>query len=357
MRVLQVIASLEPGGAERMVVQLAADAREHGHEVAVASAGGAWVPRLGCVPHHAVPLIARSRTGLLRTAAALHALVRELRPDVVHSHNVGVTVAAQLALAAARSPAPLVTTVHGLAHEDYPSAARLLRLTRALVVSCAPAVDRALGAAGLPPARRTVVVNGAALQEASAQRVAAVREVHCLRGRVVVGLGRLVEQKAWGTLVEAARSLDEDVDVVVAGQGPLLEPLRRQADAAGGRVRFIGAVDDVAALLATASCLVSTSSWEGLPLSLLEALSLGVPAVATSVDGVVDVVLEDTALLVPPGEPAAVAGALRRVLDEPGTAQALSSAALRARDGWAPQRMLDAYRDLYARVLREPRRR
>ena len=62
------------------------------------------------------------------------------------------------------------------------------------------------------------------------------------------------------------------------------------AEASGGRVRFVGLVDDIAALVGLASCVVSTSSWGGLPLTLLEALSLGVPVVATAVDGVTDVV-------------------------------------------------------------------
>ena len=64
-------------------------------------------------------------------------------------------------------------------------------------------------------------------------------------------------------------------------------------------------VDDIPALVGIASCVVSTSTWEGLPLALLEALSLGAPVVATAVDGITDLVPLGAALsLVPPGDPA-----------------------------------------------------
>jgi glycosyltransferase involved in cell wall biosynthesis len=92
---------------------------------------------------------------------------------------------------------------------------------------------------------------------------------------------------------------------------------------------------------------VSTSSWEGLPLALLEALSLGVPAVATAVDGVTDVVPPAAALLVPPGEPRAVAGAIARILEDGTLASGLRREALAAAPGWGPERMLARYRHAY----------
>ncbi len=119
------------------------------------------------------------------------------------------------------------------------------------------------------------------------------------------------------------------------------------AAASGGRVRFVGLIDDVAALLGLACCVVFTSSWEGLPLTLLEALSLGVPAVATAVDGVTDVVPPGAALLVPPGDPQAVAGAVARVLSDDGLAADLRREALAAAPRWGPERMLAEYRQAY----------
>jgi glycosyltransferase involved in cell wall biosynthesis len=132
---------------------------------------------------------------------------------------------------------------------------------------------------------------------------------------------------------------------VVAGTGPLQAELQAAGD---GRVRFVGVVENPAALLGLAACAVSTSVWEGLPLALLEALSLGVPVVATAVDGVCDVIPPDSAILVPPNEPAAVAAAINRVLEEPELAERLSLAARRAAAGWTPEAMLAGYRARYA---------
>ena len=349
MRILHVIATMRPGGAERMVTQLATDGVARGDDVVVASAGGSWVPRLEAAgaSHVAVPLSGRSPTSVLRLAGHLIPVLRQSRPDVVHSHNVTVTVAARLALSAGGGRRPLLVTVHGLPPADYRQASRLLRLTGGRIVACAPSVARSLATCGLPPDRIEIITNGAALEPAGPDRLDALRVALGLSTRsLVVGLGRLVPQKAWSTLIEAARALPE-ADVVIAGEGPLRAELEEASRTAGGRVRLVGVVDDPAALLGLADCLVSTSNWEGLPLTLLEALSLGVPTVATAVDGVSDVVPGDAALLVPPGDPAAVASAVRRVLTETGLGQRLAHGARAAARQWRPETMLAAYRQVY----------
>ena len=115
----------------------------------------------------------------------------------------------------------------------------------------------------------------------------------------------------------------------------------------GNRVRFLGMVDDIAALMGLASCVVSTSTWEGLPLALLEALSLGAPVVATAVDGVTDLVPPAAAVLVAPGDPAAVSEAISRVLADDDLATDLRRNALSAAPSWGPEAMLDRYRKAY----------
>lgn len=353
MRILQVIAEMVPGGAEHIVLDLAADAVRRGDHVDVASAGGRWVDGLEAAGghHHHLPLADRSRIGVLSGAARLATVMRQVGPDIVHTHNVGVTVAARLARRTLRRRAGFLTTVHGLASEDYRSAVRLLRGAPGPIVACAPAVGRSLLAAGLPEHRLEIIANGAALEPAGPERQDAVRARYGLGPEpLVVGVGRLVPQKAWATLVEAAGSV-EGAQFVVAGDGPLRRELEDAARSGGGRVRFLGAVDDVPALLGVASALVSTSQWEGLPLSLLEALSLGVPAVVTAVDGVQDIVPPEAALRVLPGDPDGVATGLRRVLSEPDLARDLSEAALMAAPAWAPAAMLEAYRRAYRALV------
>ena len=360
MKILHVLPSLAVGGMERMVIHLAADATAHGDSVTVASGPGIWVERAAAAgaAHFALPVTTRRAAfGMAAATAGLARCIRQVRPDVVHAHNIRAALLARLALTAARHRAALLPTLHGLAPGDYRAASHALRLIAGRVIACAPSVARSLNEAGFPGDRIDVITNGAVLQPAGLQRQAELRSSLQLGpAPVVVGIGRLVRQKNWPVFVEAAGYLPGP-SFVVAGEGPLHAELVGLAAASGGRVRFVGLIDDVAALLGLACCVVFTSSWEGLPLTLLEALSLGVPAVATAVDGVTDVVPPGAALLVPPGDPRAVAGAVARVLSDEGLASDLRREALAAAARWGPERMLAEYRRAYrAAVAGEPYR-
>jgi len=335
---------------EQLVVCLTADAVARGDSVVVAAGPGAWSGRAVRAGAAYVALPATSRYaafGMTAATAHLARCIRTVRPHVVHTHNVRAAAAARLALVMARHRAALVPTLHGLAPGDYGPASRILRHTARRVIACAPSVARSLAAAGFPHDRIDIITNGAALPPAGQQRQVALRARLGLGpGPVVAGIGRLVAQKNWPAFIEAAGHL-AGPSYVVAGEGPQREELVNLATRSGGQVRFVGLVDDVAALIGVASCVVFTSAWEGLPLTLLEALSLGAPVVATAVDGVTDVVPPTAALLVPPGDPAAVARAISRVLNEAGLAPGLRREALAAAAGWAPEQMLAHYRRVY----------
>ena len=351
MNILHVLPNLAPpGGMEQLAIQLAEDAVGHGNRTVIASGPGAWVDKATAsgVEHFALP--ATSRSGVTEMAAALGMLsrgIRQLRPHVVHSHNVRATALARLALLAARHQAALVPTLHGVDPRDYRAASRVLHLTARRVIACAPAVARSLRAAGFPGDRIDVITNGAALLPADHQRQAHLRQSLRLGQQpLVVGIGRLTKQKNWPVFIEAATRLNGP-DFAIAGEGPLRQELTDLARRRGSRVRLLGVIDDIPALVGIASCVVSTSTWEGLPLSLLEALSLGAPVVATAVDGIADLVPPGAALLVPQDDPVAVSAAISRVLGDTGVAASLRSAALDAASAWRPERMLSQYRDAY----------
>lgn len=345
-----MLPSLSPGGMERLTVQLAQDATDHGDTVVVASGPGSWVEMVTAAgaEHFALPATSRGAVAGMAAAIARLALgIRQLRPHVVHSHNVRATALARLALLAAHHQAALVPTVHGVGPADYDSASRVLSVTARRVIACAPAVARSLQAAGFPGDKIDVITNGAALLPADPERQANLRQSLALgQAPLVVGIGRLVEQKNWPVFIEAAGRLTGP-SFAVAGDGPLRQQLTDLASRRGIPVRFLGVVDDIPALVGIASCVVSTSSWEGLPLALLEALSLGAPVVATAVDGVADLVPPEAALLVTPGEPAAVSAAISRIVNDDDLAASLRAAALGAAVAWRPERMLSQYRTAY----------
>jgi glycosyltransferase involved in cell wall biosynthesis len=148
--------------------------------------------------------------------------------------------------------------------------------------------------------------------------------------------------------------------VAVAGHGDLREPLRELARASGAPVRFTGPLDreTVAAAFASADIVVvpsivdSAGNVDGLPNTLLEALAAGRPVVASRVAGIPDVVEDGVnGLLVPPGDPLALAAALQRLVREPQTRERLGRAARRTaveRLGW--EATARAFEDCYARA-------
>ena len=359
MRILHVLPSLSPGGMERLVIQLAAEATARGDDVTVAAGAGTWITRAEQAGARYVKLPATSRSAsfaMVAAAARLAQCIRRVKPDVVHAHNVRATALARAALTGAASRGVLVPTLHGVAPGDYPAACRILRRTARRVIACSPSVGRSLGAAGFPADRIDVITNGAALAPAPPERRAALRASLALGEEpLVIGIGRLVKQKDWPVFIAAADRIQEAC-FAIAGDGPLREELAMLARGSGNRVLFLGVVDDIAALIGLAACVVTTSAWEGLPLTLLEALSLGAPVVATAVDGVTDVVPPAAALLVPAGDPGAVSQAVSRILTDGDLAANLRREALAAAPGWGPAHMLRMYQKAYqAAWTGEPR--
>jgi glycosyltransferase involved in cell wall biosynthesis len=146
---------------------------------------------------------------------------------------------------------------------------------------------------------------------------------------VVLALGRLHVNKSFDVLLKAAADLPR-VHVWIAGEGPLDASLRRLAEELGiaGRVRFLGWRTDVAALLAAADCLTCPSRDEPLGNVILEAWAHQRPVVAAASKGPRGLISDGrTGLLAPVDDPAALAAALRRVLDDKSLAAALAGAA------------------------------
>jgi glycosyltransferase involved in cell wall biosynthesis len=166
-------------------------------------------------------------------------------------------------------------------------------------------------------------------------------------GRPLVGnVARLAAQKDHRTLIEAARLVPE-AEFVVAGDGELREELEREAE--GSSVRFLGARDDVPELLASLDVFAFPSLFEGLCLAVIEAQAAGVPVAATPVGGIRETVVDgETGLLVPTGDPPALAAAIRRLLEDRPAAEAMAAEAKRrVRERFSVERMVEETLRLY----------
>jgi glycosyltransferase involved in cell wall biosynthesis len=315
------------------------------------------------------------RTGLpvpvLRQAwaplAARHALAGR-RVDVVHAHSGEDLAVLPLArIAASRHGSPLVATVHlSVRHTLRPTTPRGIMLRAAggtaerwllptadAVIALTPSAARLLRQDGIPAGRVHVIPPG---YDPALFAAAAADPFPGLPRPRVAYLGRLAPQKDVGTLLEAFARLPADAQLLVVGDGPDRPALQRRAQPFGSRVHFTGFVPhaQVPAILRHVDLLVLPSLYEDLSSALIEAMAAGLPVVATRVGGTADLVDDGVnGLLVAPGDPAALAAAISRVLPDPAMAARLSSAARRTAAAYAwpdlARQVLDVYQQVTGR--------
>ena len=243
--------------------------------------------------------------------------LRRLPADVVHAHGLR---AGSLAALAGRTP--LVVTWHNAQLQGGRAGAVLERLVaRRATTTLVASQDLGVRAAALG-------ARDVRLAPVAAPPLHPTGSDPGLGRPLVLAVGRLHPQKGYDVLLEALPLLGDAV-VAVAGDGPLEAELRARAP----QVRWLGRRDDVADLYAAADVVVLPSVWEARSLTAQEALRAGRPLVATAVGGLPEL-LGDGAVLVPPGDPAALGAAVRRLLDDPAEAAALAERGRAVAAGW-----------------------
>jgi colanic acid/amylovoran biosynthesis glycosyltransferase len=263
-----------------------------------------------------------------------------LRPRLIHAH---FGRGGALALPIARAlKLPLVVTFHGgdatkdthyrrrLAPTIFQRRCEALQQEAALIICVAEHIREALLARNFPAAKLKVIRYGVEPEEDGDSPRLAERPY-------LLFVGRFVEKKGIGYLLDAMRVLENEgtaVDLVLVGDGPLAEKLKRHAAEFTG-VRFLGWLpnQEVRRMMqgALATCVPSiearTGDSEGLPNVVLEAMACGVPVIGSNIAGITEAVEDDhTGFLVPPADPPAIARAARRLFGD---------SALRSRMGFA----------------------
>lgn len=294
----------------------------------------------------------------LRGLQRLRDLSREWQPHITHSHLPSAGV---LARAAVKNTSHIYTE-HNIVDSYRQPTRGLNQLTygrNEAVIAVSDAVAESI--AGYPGPEPTVVPNGVTI-EVGDEKVAAVRAELGLapHASLVVHVGNIRPYKGHSTLIAATRTVVEKVPeaVVVSIGGEKhegdLERLDSESRAAGvnGHLRFLGRRDDARAFIAAADLVVNPSDVEGLPVTLLEALALGRPVVATDVGGVSSVVEhERTGLLVPPGRPEALAMAMVLSLTSPESQEWAAAGARLVRERHSLSSMVSSYEAIYRTVL------
>jgi len=349
-RIVEVVATLERGGAEVLVARLAGSLRARGRDVRVLALtrGG---PLAATLDGLGVPWEVLGKRGRVDLGALwrLRRRLRGLGPAVVHSHMFTAGVYARLATVGL-SEAVNVHTEHGMPPRGAPLQALFhWALARRAAVVTAPtrALARRLVALGVGARRVAVLPNAIDVAALDARlRVArAVASPATQRSRVVC-VARLDPVKDHRTLLDAFARLGgagRRAELRLVGDGP--ERVRIEAHRqrlppeVAARVRLVGEVADVAPELARAAVFCLPSKSEGLSLAVLEAMAAELPVVASAIPGMDEVVEPgQSGLLVPPRDPPALADALAAVLGDPRLARSLgrrARARVLARFDWA----------------------
>ncbi len=353
------------GGVERFVCALANHLAGAGFDVAV---GSVATPRAALryaldarvrVLHGDRPLPTGDGAWALlrkqwRTGRALSRLAREERPGAVLLNGL-TTACSVLALGLVLDRSAAARTVV-CDHNHFDARSRPWRWLRARLYPRVAAVvsltqaDAARFAALNP--RTEVIPNASPLQaDASA----------CVPDPVVLAVGRHVAQKGFDLLLAAwARVLATlpQARLRIVGDGPLTAELRAQAQALGvaDSVRWLAPTPAIEAEYRAAAVFVLPSRYEGMPLVLLEAQALGLPAVAFDCPtGPAEIIAPDTGIVVPAGDTAALAAALLRLLGDAELRRQMSRAAIeRSRRVFSPQQHFQRWEALLRRVALAP---
>jgi glycosyltransferase involved in cell wall biosynthesis len=364
IRICQLITELRLSGAERVVYELSTRLDRQQFDVQVVSLrGGQVADMLRDAGIRCTVLGVRGKWDVLRLGD-LTDLLRRDRVDVLHTHLFHADLAGRPAARLAAVP-HLVHTVHVAEQRFRPWRFAYARLLGGYCdrIICVSESVRAhhLAHSGLPQSLYTVIPNGIDVpkyaRDESARR--RLRDEWKLRDdQVLAGfVGRLDPQKGIDVLVSAAAHLaarGTPMELVIAGDGPrrgLVENF--VACGEGGRhTRFLGFVQDVAALYSALDLLVLPSRWEGWPLTAAEAMAAGLPVIGARSPGVVDVVVDGvTGLLFEPTDSIGLAELLDSTLRDEPLRRRLSQAAAAKAQEYDIAANIVAHQRLYREVV------
>lgn len=368
LSVVHVTAPATFGGLESVVAALAEGQRAQGDRVTVVTVLEAGAdpdphPFVAELEERGVPVrvFRLSARAYLEERRLLGRLLRELRPDVVHTHGfrpdvVDAGVARGLGI-------PVVTTVHGFSRAK----GWKIRLYEALqirsfrrfdaVVPVSRPLARELEQEGVPARRLHLLPNAWRPDAPPLGSAEARRALDLEPGGFHLGwIGRLRPEKGPDVLLESLAHLaDLPWTASFVGDGPPQDTLEARAAELGlsDRIRWHGSVPGAARYLPAFDLVVSSSRTEGTPIVLLEAMAASRPVVATAVGGVPDL-LQEAGRLVPPEDPAALAAAIRDLHGDGEARGALGEAARARLDEWADlEQWVAGYRDIYERARNE----
>jgi len=370
MHIVQMINALRVGGAEKLVVTFARSVQTKNAQLTVITLRTS-VPEVKqmvldtgarVVEFHHRKMFAPGRF------VQLLQFLKQEKIDVIHTHLTMANILG--ASSGSLAGIPVVTTLHNVSTESASHPVRgpleswLLNHNVARLIAVGQETA-ATQRSRFTDKEITVLPNAVEIPETiPTSRLAALRdELGIPHGApFLLAVGRLEVQKGMSDLISAFELLLNSqpcAHLAVAGIGSLRDQLVHEIKVAGleGKVQLLGSRNDIPELLAACDVFVSAAHWEGLPVSILEAMAAGKPVVATQVGDLPQLIKSETGMLVPPGNPPVLADALRIMLSDP---QQAASCGIAARqmivDEYNASDWVDSLLALYADVIQQAAR-
>ena len=348
------------GGTENVVLQLCEIFKPLVNNIVVCSCGGENVKRLNNIGirHYTIPDIEdKSPFVILKTAKQLCKIVREENITVIHTHHrMAAFYVAALRL---YKKCSFINTSHNTFYDKKRLTA--FAYSHAGLVACGEMVKKNLvDFFGLPDEKVTVIRNAVA---PFGGYIVKDETIEKLRGEgcfVVGNIGRLSEQKGMEYFVQALPEVlkkHPETHLLIIGTGELENSLKEQARQlkVEKNLHFLGYRNDIQNLISQLDLVVLSSLWEGLPLTPIEAFSVGKTVVATAVDGTVEIVEDGkSGRLIEPKKPEQIAENVIWMIEHPKEKKSMEQEAKkRCEQEFSIERLSKAYIDFYERKCHE----
>lgn len=351
MKILQVIPYFCFGGAETMCENLTYALKAMGHEVQVVSLYNDRTPIAARMEEAGVQIIyLDKKLGLdVSTVGKLRKIMMQFQPDVVHTHlNIIKYAALAAKLAGVKR---CVHTVHNVADKEAESRSQMLingtyfRLGWSVPVALSPLVKQSiLDFYNLKDA--PMVYNGVDLSRCMP------KTDYSLHGPTLIHVGRFNEQKNHECVLEAFQTILQsypDATLKLLGDGERMEEIKALAAAMGiaQRVIFVGSTTDVYPYLQEADVFLLPSKYEGMPMTVIEAMGTGLPIVASNVGGLSDMIDDGRSGFLVEVDAKATAEAVLKLLQSQSLRESFGREAKADSNQFSAQTMAEEYLKLY----------
>lgn len=333
--ILLIANRLDLGGAEIYVISIANRLAKLDYNVSVASSGGRLVETLSKeVKHFTIPADAKKITQIISCAKKLRKILNNQQIELIHTNSVITCLIAKLA--SLHKKISIVNTAHSWGTNKTRFSAKLVNFCAHKVIAVSNSTGKSYIANGLDKAKVTVVHNGIDTEKftrITGEERDKIRKSLNLSPEdfVVINIARMEElRKGHNTLLDGAKIIIEkykNCKFLLVGYGNLREGLEEKAKQFNiqENVLFLGKRTDIVELLSASELFCLPSDWEGLPLVIAEAMSCKLPVVATAVNGVPEIVLDqETGYLIQPKDPKTFAEKIIHLIENDDTRKQMS---------------------------------